>query len=83
MRAQALPFLCERCRKGPTEASMTGTNNTFISQTLGRWAGWGVEDTGAQLYTVTISSPPPTPGFSLDCNAFEVNRQPEVSAGGP
>lgn len=24
---------------------------------------------GAQLYTVTISSPLPTLGFSLDCNA--------------
>lgn len=38
--------------------------------------------TGAQLYTVTISSPLPTLGFSLDCNASRVNRQQEVSAGG-
>lgn len=38
---------------------------------------------GAQLYTVTISSPLPTLGFSLDCNASKVNRHQEVSAGGP
>lgn len=64
--------------------SLTDWDKYQVYFTNTRKMGWmGVEGgTGAQLYTVTISSPLPTLGFSLDCNASRVNRQQEVSAGG-